>query len=66
MLLTHEQLAHFDTFGFLILRSLFPKPEIEEIIQDFEEVMAEARGGLPFDGVQRQGLPAASSKSVSR
>ncbi len=56
MLLTNEQLAHFDTFGFLILRGLFPKPEIEEIIQDFEEVMSEARGGLPFDGVQRQGI----------
>ena len=44
------------TFGFLILRRLFPKPEIEEIIRDFEEVLAEARGGLPFDGVQRQGI----------
>lgn len=56
MLLTNEQLAHFDSFGFVMLRRLFPKPEIDEIIRDFEEVMAEARGGLPFDGAERQGV----------
>ena len=49
-MLTNEQLAHWRTFGFLILRSLFSKDEIDEIRREFDLVMDEELDGKPFDG----------------
>ncbi len=51
---TDEQLAHFEVFGFLVIRQLFSSEEMELIIREFESVMLEERGGKPFDGQQRQ------------
>jgi ectoine hydroxylase-related dioxygenase (phytanoyl-CoA dioxygenase family) len=52
--LTHEQEAHFRLFGFLVLRGAFDPSEMAAISQDFDEVLSEARAGLPFGGAERQ------------
>ncbi|MCE9590126.1 MAG: phytanoyl-CoA dioxygenase family protein [Planctomycetes bacterium] len=53
--LTAQQLAFFDTFGFLVLPGLI-KDRIEEVITEFEAVFAKHGGGhegKPHDGKQR-------------
>ena len=52
-MLTDEQCAHFEAFGFLLQRQMFSPQEMDLIIQKFEEVMLEARGDKPFGGQQR-------------
>lgn len=53
-MLTLEQEAHFRLFGFLVLRGAFGPFEMIRISQDFDEVLAEGRGGVPFAGGERQ------------
>ena len=53
-MLTDQQRAHFDVFGFLVIRKMFSPEETNLIIREFESVMLEERGGKPFDGQQRQ------------
>ena len=55
-MLTQEQCAHFDVFGFLVLRQVFGTDEMEAIIHEFEAAMLEDRDGVPFDGMKRQQL----------
>ena len=40
MALTPQQLAHFDTFGFIVLRQLFAPDEMKEIIREFDAWLA--------------------------
>ena len=53
-MLTEAQVAHFCTFGFVVLSKLFSTAEMDRIRDDFDEVMAEDRGGGPFDGAKTQ------------
>ncbi len=55
-MLTSEQKAHFDTFGFLLMRQCFSPGEMAEISRLFDEVMEEVREGKPFTGERRQML----------
>ena len=43
-MLKPEQLAHFDTFGFLLFPQAFTKAELETIVSDGEKVWAAAAG----------------------
>ena len=52
--LTSEQVTHFETFGYVVLRGLFSPEEMAEISEDYDDVMAEDRGGKPFKGPKRQ------------
>jgi hypothetical protein len=52
--LTSVQLAHFDSFGFVVRRSLFTPAEMEQTSRDYDDVMDEDRGGKPFSGPRRQ------------
>ena len=49
-MLTPEQKAHFETFGFLQIKQAFSPEEIGAITRAFDEVLAEDRGGKPFEG----------------
>jgi hypothetical protein len=49
-MLTKEQIAHFQTFGFLVLRQLFTAEEAVLMKREAEEIFAEERGGGPFTG----------------
>ena len=49
-MLTAEQKAQFETFGFIHLRQLFSPKEIGGISEAFDDVLAEARGGAPYEG----------------
>jgi hypothetical protein len=57
-MLTKEQVAFFNTFGFLVRRQLFSPEEMAVIDRDFEDVMAEDRAGEVFRGDQRHSVVA--------
>ena len=49
-MLTPGQIAHYETFGFIVLRGLFSAAEISSIRRDFDEVWNEAPGGQLLSG----------------
>lgn len=53
-MLTEDQCAYFNTFGFIAVRQLFPPDEMEVIIREFEAALREDRDGQSFDGKERQ------------
>ena len=53
-MLTPEQIAHFETFGFLILRQVFTRDEADEIKRNAQEIFEEDRGGKPFSGEESE------------
>ncbi|MCY4117922.1 MAG: phytanoyl-CoA dioxygenase family protein [Caldilineaceae bacterium] len=55
-MLSAEQIAHFETFGFIIMRQAFKPQEMEAISRDFDDVLDEDRQGLPFSGEKRQAV----------
>ncbi len=55
-MLTPDQIAHFEAFGFLLLPQLFSAAEAAVIKEESEDMMAEARGGGPVDETERQQL----------
>lgn len=56
-MLTEEQCAHFNVFGFVVIQQLFPPDEMEVIVREFEAALLEDRDGQPFDGKWRQMVP---------
>ena len=55
-MLSTEQVAHFNTFGFIVLPHLLSSTEVSEIQEEFDEVMLEERQGESFRGVKRQAV----------
>jgi ectoine hydroxylase-related dioxygenase (phytanoyl-CoA dioxygenase family) len=55
-MLTEQQLRHFETFGFIVWRQVFPADEIAALTQRYEQVLEEDRRGLDFDGDKRQAV----------
>ena len=55
-MLTTEQIAHFETFGFVIRRQCFSATEMAEISRAFDDVLAADRKGQPFHGAARQAV----------
>ncbi len=55
-MLTSEQILHFETFGFLVVKKVFTKDEMEDITIVFENGMSDDRNGRPFDGKERQSI----------
>ena len=53
-MLTPDQVAHFETFGFLMLPQLFASEEISLMRREAISVLDEAREGRPFDGAESQ------------
>jgi hypothetical protein len=53
-MLSAEQVAHFETFGFVLLRQAFSPQATADIIRNFDEVLAADRHGQTFDGQKRQ------------
>ena len=53
-MLTDAQVAHFRTFGFLVLPKAFSAAEMDGIRDDFDAVMESDRDGQPFDGTRTQ------------
>ncbi len=55
MIISYDQVTHFNTFGFLKLPELFTQEEMETITRESKEIMAEQ---IPdFDGTKTVGLP---------
>lgn len=52
-MLTDVQLAHFQTFGFVVLRQLFTPKELEIIKREFIEELERVYHHAPFDGTKR-------------
>ena len=55
-MLSDEQIAHFDTFGFLVLRQVFSPNEAQTIKRAYDEAWEEALGGRPFNGEWTESL----------
>ena len=55
-MLTPGQIAHFETFGFVILRQVLRREEIATILREATEILDEDRGGRPFTGDKRQAM----------
>ena len=55
-MLTSGQIAHFNTFGFVVLRGLFSPSEMEVLGREFDGLLNESRDGASFDGEERQTL----------
>ena len=53
MLLSEQQLNHFETFGFLVFRQLLSPAEMERYSEEFDAGMAAWLEGEEFDGEQR-------------
>jgi len=53
-MLTSEHKAHFDVFGYLVLRQLLTPEEVAIMKKESVEIFEEARGGAAFDGKKRQ------------
>ena len=52
-MLSPEQIAHFGSFGFLVLKQLFTPDETAVIKQEANEIFQEDREGRPFGGEER-------------
>ena len=55
-MLTLQQLDHFNTFGFIIMREVFSGDEIKTIQGEFDLRAASASGYEPFDGTKPHGF----------
>jgi hypothetical protein len=55
-MLTADQKAHFETFGFIVMRQAFSAAEMDAISREFDDVLAEDRQGQPFCGEKRQAV----------
>ena len=55
-MLAQQQIKYFDVFGFLVIKSSFSAEEMDAITSEFEAAMLEDRGGLEFDGKERQAV----------
>lgn len=53
-MLTADQIAHFEAFGFLLLPEIFTSEEVSLLRLEATNVLDEQRGGRPFDGVKSQ------------
>jgi len=49
-MLTSGQVAHFEAFGFLVLRQLFTKAEIATVKREAEDIFDELRADNYFEG----------------
>ena len=52
-MITAEQVAHYQTFGFLALRAAFKRDEMAAIGRTFDELLDQEREGRPFAGAKR-------------
>ena len=55
-MLTKQQKAYFETFGFLVFKGLYTPDEVEIISSEADSVLDEDRGGKAFDGAARQAV----------
>src|SRR5262245_20809400 len=55
-MLSREQQAYFETFGFIVKRGAFSGDEMARIGREFDDVLAQDRQGQPFDGASRQAV----------
>jgi ectoine hydroxylase-related dioxygenase (phytanoyl-CoA dioxygenase family) len=56
-MITEGQKAHFEAFGFVVMRGLFSPEEMEEIGEEFDGITAEERDGRPYGGEQQSIQP---------
>ncbi len=56
-MLSEEQLFHFKTFGFLVMREVFTSDELHTLNTEFEARLESAYTHMPFDGTKRHWAP---------
>ena len=63
-MLTSQQKAHFETFGFIIRRQLLSPEEMAAFTREFEEVLNEDRHNKPFAGETRHAVSGFAEKRL--
>ncbi len=63
-MLTSQQKAHFETFGFIIRRQLLSPEEMTAFTREFEEVLNEDRHNKPFAGKTRHAVSGFAEKRL--
>ena len=56
MLLSAQQIAFFDVFGYLVLPKVFNQDQVKAMSRDFDSVALADRDGKEFDAKQRQNI----------
>ncbi len=56
-MLRDQELLHFETFGFVVMRNLFDAKELAVLRTEFDKRMASAYRHAPFDGTTRHWVP---------
>ena len=62
-MLTAEQIAHYEAFGFLAIRQLFTAEEMDDFSHEADNVLSEDRQDRPFAGDRRHAIMAFVEKS---
>ena len=55
-MLTEQQLRHWDTFGFVVLRQIFSPEEMHTFSKEFDDIFDRDLGGRPFEGKETQAV----------
>jgi len=55
-MLSNEQIAHFEAFGFLLLPQLLTPEEVDAMKRESNEIFDEVRGSVGFDGQKRDAV----------
>ena len=55
-MLSKEQVTHFETFGFLVLRNVLSRDEVDIMIKESEEIFSELRQGKSFTAQEREAV----------
>ena len=56
-MLSEQEVQHFETFGFIVLRQVFGDGELATIADEYERGLNAANEGRPFDGSERHWAP---------
>ncbi len=55
-MLTDSQLIHYETFGFVVLREVFTRQEMDTLSDEFDSGLSAAYAHRPFNGTERHWL----------
>ena len=55
-MLSKDQVRHFETFGFLVLRNVFSFDEVDIMLKESDEIFSELRQGKPFTAQVREAV----------
>lgn len=62
-MITAEQIAQYQTLGFVLVKQAYNADEVTAIISEFDRLLLQERQGQPFPGIKRQSFYGAAEHS---